>query len=97
MSEEITKRDDKLLRREAYIRRERYVCLGLTGFCLFGVFAGFIVGEEASGSETLSRSALTVIPFLLGYAYWCTLRIRHIESIKAYRSEGSTESESPTT
>ena len=85
MANRISKRDDKLLRREGYIRRERYVCLGLSILCLVGIFVASSTGEESSGTETLGRSAWMAIAGLLGYAYWCTLRIRHIESIKHYR------------
>src|SRR5262245_54231109 len=80
----IVRRDDKLLKREAYIRRARYVCLGLIPFSLF-CFYGMSL-DPGPAHEEVARRGPSVILFLLVYTYFCTLRIRHIESIKAYRS-----------
>jgi hypothetical protein len=75
----VIRRDEKLLKKEAYIRRERYVCLGLIPILLFGMWCTNPPHEEVG-------YGLNVIVFLACYAYFCTLRIRHIESIKAYRA-----------
>ena len=86
MTDKITVRDDKLFKREAYIRRERYVCIALSVICLLGVL-GTAVSEFIP--ESTGRGGLLAILCLLGYAYYCTLLIRHIESIKTFRSQNA--------
>ena len=75
-----TASDDKLLRRESYIRRARYVALSLA--------VGNIVGFVAAANRVISEDPLPILVvafFLLVYGYSCTVRLRHIQSIKYYR------------
>jgi len=90
MNEKIISREEKLLRRESYIRRERYVCLGLIVVCVCSVIAARITGESEDASEEFWGSTSSVIVCLLAYAYFCTLRLRHIASIKHHRGGEST-------
>lgn len=72
--------DDKLLRRESYIRRAGYVA--------FSLAVGAIVGFVAAATRVISEDPypiLVVAFFLLVYGYSCTVRLRHIQSIKYYR------------
>lgn len=86
MNDEIIQRDSRLRKREVYICREHHVCLGLVIlFLLIGAVSS-IVDQTQAISERLAAQGNHVILFLLAYAYFCTLRIRHIESIKYYRS-----------
>ena len=89
MNEKVTAREEKLLRRESYIRRERYVCIGLTVLCVFSVIAARITGETEAASEGFWGSTSSVVVCLLAYAYYCTLRLRHIDTIKHHRGGGS--------
>jgi hypothetical protein len=82
MTTRLSLRDEKLLKKEAYIRRERHVCIGIGIISLIGYIIGRFAGQiETSGSTAIFSVEL----FFWGYAYYCTLLIRHIESIKAYR------------
>ncbi len=78
----ITRRGEKLLRKEGYIRRERYVCLGLSLVILIGITVMSFVAEDPSRMEVPISGAVTAIFCFLGYAYYCTLLIQHIETIK---------------
>jgi uncharacterized protein YqhQ len=86
MNDMITKHENKLLKREAYIRRERYVCLGMSVFSLPVILLNFFFEHSQSSTGFLITDGFSVIFFLLAYSYYCTLRIRHIDSIKHYRS-----------
>lgn len=85
MTDKITIRDERLLKREGYIRRERHACVGLSILCLLGSIAVPLIDREQTVPETAISSGFIAIICLLGYAYFCTLRIRHIESIKHLR------------
>ena len=81
MTENTTSRDDKLLKRESYIRRERYVA--------FSLAAGGALGAIAEATHLISEGGffptLGFTLFFLVYADSCSLRLRHIQSIKFYR------------
>jgi hypothetical protein len=85
VADELKLRDEKLLRREAYIRRERRVCWGFGLLCLFGIVITPLFDREKTMSANTINGGLLGMLCFLGYAYYCTLLIRHIESIKAYR------------
>ena len=84
MNEKVIAKEDKLLRQESYIRRERHVCFGLTVLCVFVAIISHIAEREVA-AEVFWGSTSSLIVCLLGYAYYCTLRLRHIDSIKYYR------------
>jgi len=86
MNDKIALRDNKLLQREGYIRRERYVCVGFSVLCLFGLIIGPLVGRGQVNLESITHNGFGAILVLLGYAYCCTLHLHHIDSIKTYRS-----------
>ena len=81
MTENTTRRDDKLLKWESYIRRERYVA--------FSLAAGGIGAAIANATDIISADGiywmLGFALFFLVYADSCNLRLRHIQSIKFYR------------
>jgi hypothetical protein len=87
MSDKITVRDEKLLRREGYIRRERYVCLGLSIMTVLGFVIEYFVVQDRAMAEITINGGVIAILCLLGYAYYCTLLIRHIETIKHCHSK----------
>ena len=81
MTEDTTSRDDKLLKRESYIRRERYVAFSLAAGCILGAIAKATHSISADGLYPMLGVAL----FFLVYTDSCNLRLRHIQSIKFYR------------
>lgn len=86
-SAEVNDRDLRLIRREAYIRRERHVCVGMLSFSVFVIIIGSVVGHFGAlpQSESAVESGFYTAIFFLIYLYICNLRIRHIESIIYYR------------
>jgi hypothetical protein len=81
MNKNPTTSDDKLLRRESYIRRERSVA--------FSLAAGGILSFIAAATDAIPKDglypALAAALFFLVYGDSCSLRLRHIQSIKYYR------------
>ena len=80
MTLRITEYDDRLLKREKYIRRERKTCIAIGILAIGGMFVTSLLDRE----QRFDKSAFTIALILLVYGYVCTLRLRHIESIKMY-------------
>ena len=79
--------EDKLLRRESYIRRSRDSALGLMGFGTLGAVGVLLIGDESIVDEIpLEGLSMVIILFAL-MAYCYSLKLRHIETIKKYRGE----------
>jgi hypothetical protein len=81
MTNNPTSHDDKLLKRESYIRRERHVAFSLAVGCILCAIAKALDVIPADGLYLLLGSGV----LLLIYADSCNLRLRHIHSIKFYR------------
>jgi hypothetical protein len=86
--EKIRERDDRLVKNEKSWRRARLgaICLSVIHILLL-----IFVFEEPEmfqeeGEEGLASIAICVVFWLL-IVDWLNLRLRHIDSIKLYRSE----------
>jgi len=78
-------RDNKLLARENYIRRERHVVFGIVGLSLVAIIGDDLI--RAEGPALLAEGGISAISVFLLYGYFCTLRLRHIETIRYYRRD----------
>ena len=85
MTGKITPQDEKLLRREGYIRRERHVCISGGILWLLAAIITPLFDRWHYISDGIDRSGIGFALFMFGYAYFCTMRLRHIESIKHYQ------------
>lgn len=82
--ERIEKRNKKLLKRETYFRKARFVYLGIAIIMLL-IFIGSIFKNFLGPDFSETQIWLFILFVLIGYE--THLQVRHIETIKYYRSK----------
>ncbi len=79
----IAEKDDKLLRKEAYLRKARYAYFSSGLIIILGVIVYVLLKPI---DENFSNTPLWLFFLCIAIGYETHLKIKHIESIKYYRS-----------
>lgn len=91
MTSTIEKREARLLRWEAYLRRTRHVAFWFGVLVIVTSIA--LIALDVSPAEDESKWMIWVGAFLLALAYEAHLKVRHIESIRFHREVAECDGE----
>jgi len=83
--DKLLKYEDKLLKQEKLLKRSR---VGALLFCIF-IILGILYSFSMYSREIIEDNFenIFILILFLGVAWECTLKLRHIQTIKYYRNQ----------